>query len=266
MADCDCAAARRQCNAEQVRADPRQPKSKAEIKDGMALVPAGEFTRGSNDGDDDEKPVRKVYVSAFWIDVYEVTVEEYAACVRAGACKAPGTSGGLCGGEYNNWSGNGPRSGRGRHPVNCVDWNQASAYCGWKGKRLPTEAQWEKAARGVDGRKYPWGNAAANCKVAVMEGCGEDRILPVGSKPDGVSPYGAHDMAANVWEWVHDWYGPYDSSAARDPEGPKSGSDRVVRGGSWLSHGDNLRAANRDSDAPGDAVANLGFRCVMSAE
>jgi formylglycine-generating enzyme required for sulfatase activity len=248
------------------------------IEDGMAFVPAGKFTRGSND-DDDEKPVRQVYVSAFWIDVYEVTVEEYAACVRAGVCEAPKSNGWRCDGESNNWSGSGPRSGREKHPVNCVDWSQASAYCGWKDRdkytgkyavRLPSEAEWEKAARGVDGRKYPWGNAAASCKVAVMDdggnGCGQGGTWPVGSKPNGVSPYGAHDMAGNVWEWVHDWYGPYDSSAARDPEWPKSGSYRVIRGGSWGYDGVVLRAASRYGYAPGHANAYLGFRCVRSAE
>ncbi len=159
---------------------------------GMVAVPGGAFLRGSEpdlDTKDDETPRTRVEVSAFWIDTTEVTVEAYGACVKAGACKAPDTSSERCSdGElgqlsaWNNWI---HRAERGAHPINCVDWSQAAAFCAWAGKRLPTEAEWEKAARGADGRTYPWGEEPASCVYASMHGggagCGEDRTLPQGA-------------------------------------------------------------------------------------
>jgi len=232
-------------------------------KDGapMVKVPAGKFLMGSKSGDSDEKPQREVYLDGFWIDKYEVTVDLYARCVKAGKCTKPKT------GKYYNWD----VSGRGNHPINGVDWYQANAYCKWTGKKLPTEAMWEKAARGTDGRKFPWGNQEASCKYAVMDdggkGCGRDSTWPVGSKPGGVSPYGAHDMAGNVWEWTSDWYGSsyYGNAPARNPRGPSSGSFRVVRGGRWYyvvpAY---LRAANRYFYSPGGAYYDIGMRCARS--
>lgn len=229
----------------------------------MVFVPAGEFLRGSDDGESDEKPTRQVYVDAFAIDRTEVTVDAYAACVRAGACSKPS-----CSSPDANWG----VAGRGQHPVNCVDWTQADTYCRWAGKRLPTEAEWEKAARGTDGRTYPWGNQAPSCRYAVMndggKGCGEERTWAVGSKPAGASPYGALDMSGNVWEWVSDGYSSSayaGAASARNPKGPSSGSLRVFRGGSFgVGDAAALRAAYRLYVAPSYAGDYLGFRCARS--
>lgn len=229
---------------------------------GMVLIPAGEFMMGCAPGDgdcaNDEKPYHRVYLDAYYIDKHEVTVVEYKKCVDAGACKRPGT------GKYCNWD----VSGRENHPVNCVDWNQADAYCSWAGKRLPTEAEWEKAARGTDGRIYPWGNERASCKYAVMDergyGCGRGSTWPVCSKPEGNSPYGLCDMAGNVLEWVNDLFDEnyYSSSTSRNPSGPSSGY-RLLRGGSWRGNNPKyFRASNRYWDFPVSRLAVNGFRCV----
>ena len=169
----------------------------------MCDVPAGPFMMGCNSAVDtecasSEYPYHSVTVPGFKIDKYEVTASEYKACVTASGCTAANTDSGC---NYNV-------SGKESHPINCVDWAQAKAYCTWAGKRLPTEAEWEKAARGTDGRKYPWGNDALDCDHAVhsANGCSNSSTAPVGSKPAGVSPYGAEDMVGNVWEWVEDWY------------------------------------------------------------
>jgi sulfatase modifying factor 1 len=228
----------------------------------MVYIPAGEFTMGSDRGEKNEKPVHKVYLGAYYIDKYEVTVDNYAACVKAGFCNEPDT------GKYCNRG----KSGRGRHPVNCVDWSQARAYCEWRKKRLPTEAEWEKAARGTDGREYPWGSEKASCRYAVMkdggDGCGMDRTWPVGSKPAGASPYGAMDMAGNVWEWVADWYDNkyYHKSPESNPKGPDSGTYRVLRGGSWYYDPGYLRASYRGLLNPSNRYSGVGFRCASSGD
>ena len=235
----------------------------------MVHVPAGEFVMGEGDSQ------RKVHLDEFWIDTYEVTVSQYAQCVRAGMCAVPSDTGPL-----HNWSAPEKRD----HPVNGVGWEQAAAYCAWKGKRLPTEAEWEKTARGAHGWTYPWGEGQPSCARAVIfsdgslyDRCGEPGTQAVGSKPDGVSPYGAHDMAGNVCEWVSDWYGEA-QTATRNPTGPRSGSYHVSRGGSWLSRGRDLQGAHRsgcDKDACVkfndplacmDSDQDMGFRCAGSAE
>lgn len=236
----------------------------------MVYVGEGYFIRGANEGDEDEKPAGRVWLDAFWIDTYEVAVDEYAACVEAGKCTAPKEKGSV----FYNWNSSGPSPERLRHPINGVDWYQAETYCKWKGKRLPSEAQWEKAARGTDGRTYPWGSAKASCKYAVIYsgglGCGKLSTWEVGSKPDGVSPYGAHDMVGNVQEWTVDRYDAnYYASAdgkGRNPIGPRSGSGHVVRGGGWDSNGGGLRVSNRARVAPSFAYHSLGFRCSISTE
>ncbi len=225
---------------------------------GMVQVPGGAFVRGS-DQKRDEQPQQSVVLEAFWIDIYEVTVSQYAQCVSERQCTAPAT------GRYFNWG----VEGRQEHPINGVDWFQAAQYCAWANKRLPTEAEWEKAARGTDGRLYPWGNAPASCEYAVMEdggdGCGLDGTWPVGSKPKGVSPYGVHDMAGNVYEWTADWYGSghYTQAQAHNPQGPAYGTERAVRGGSWSwSVMSSVRAADRHFEVPTDADYHRGFRCA----
>jgi formylglycine-generating enzyme required for sulfatase activity len=234
-------------------------------KDGMVMVhvPVGEFLMGSADSDkdaqSDEKPQHTVYLDAFWIDRTEVTNAQYKKCVQAGACKASGFASDS---KYN----------ADNQPVVGVSWDAAQAYCQWAGRQLPTEVQWEKAARGAqaDGRIYPWGNQPTTCEYAVMNdgsgnGCGKgDAPWPVGSKPQGASPYGALDMAGNVWEWVADWYDEkyYASSPPKNPPGPSSGQDRVLRGGSWYNGQAGARAASRGRNSPGDRYNNVGFRCV----
>jgi len=229
-------------------------------------IPAGTFMMGCapNDSsyDSDEKPYHEVYLDAYYIQKHEVTVAEYRECVNAGTCTEPQSKSDS---KYCNWG----YSDRDNHPINCVTWHQAKAYCEWIGGRLPTEAEWEKAARGTDGRIYPWGNAKATCEYAVMDdgssGCGKDRTWPVCSKPRGNSPYGLCDMSGNVREWVNDWYksGYYKSSPRDNPRGPSSGGSRVVRGGGWVSDPGNLRASNRGRFTPGTGDSDFGFRCAL---
>jgi formylglycine-generating enzyme required for sulfatase activity len=196
------------------------PSSDARPGAAMVDVPQGPFWMGCNEALDadcsgNEYPYHEVTLSAYRIDVTEVAVVAYADCVDAGACSEP-DSGAAC-----NWS----AVGRGDHPINCVDWQQAADYCAWAGKRLPTEAEWEKAARGTDGRKYPWGSDAPTCSLANfyygVGGCA-DGTVPVGSSPAGASPYAALNLAGNVGEWVADWYETfyYASSPSDDPVGP----------------------------------------------
>ena len=218
---------------------------------GTIAVPGGPFFMGCNEKvdkecGDDEKPLRMVSVKAFFIDRTEVTVSAYAECVKAGECSKPNT------GTWCNWG----ERGREKHPINCVDWNQASKFCAWKGKRLPTEAEWEKAARGTDGRKYPWGNQRVICNYAVVADCGGGTQL-VGSKLAGASPYGALDMVGNVWEWTDSW-------------GDESEREhRVVRGGSWHNQSAVARVSYRNwytPDTPDSRSYDVGFRCVRAAD
>lgn len=207
----------------------------------MVRVPAGRFFMGCNEAVDsdcfsDEKPGRKLDVSAFQIDRTEVTATAYQACVAAGLCMAPASGGGC------NWE----VTGHETHPVNCVNWDQARAYCEWAGKRLPTEAEWEKAARGTDGRKYPWGNGAVGAGRANLE---SGAPQAVGRYPAGASPYGALDMAGNVGEWVADQY--------PGTEG------RVVRGGGWFYAPRLARASYRGRYDPRVRVNFIGFRCAQ---
>jgi formylglycine-generating enzyme required for sulfatase activity len=225
----------------------------------MVYVPEGEFEMGSNNGDDDEKPVHRIFLDAFWIDVFEVTNALYKKCVDAGRCQPPGNSSSYTRSSY---FGN---SQFDNYPVIYVSWDDAHAYCTWAGKRLPTEAQWEKAARGTDGRIYPWGNTFDKNLLNSNEG-GKGDTTAVGSYPGGASPYGALDMAGNVWEWVADWYdnGYYANSPRQNPTGPSSGESRVLRGGSW-NHFQNLaRAAYRyDYGHPTNRYNDFGFRCAQ---
>ncbi len=236
----------------------------------MQFVPAGEFTMGSDSGDSDEKPVHTVYLDAFWMDKYEVTNALYATCVNAGKCSRPSetksyTRSAYFGNtQYNNY------------PVIYVDWNQAKQYCEWAGKRLPTEAEWEKAARGTDGRVYPWGNSFdgtrlnfcdKNCPFDWRDNNSDDGYAdtsPVGNYARGASPYGIMDLSGNVWEWVADWYGSYPSSLQRNPWGANSGQERVLRGGAWLNISGSARAALRSLDEPTNFGNNVGFRCARS--
>ena len=163
-----------------------------------------------------EQPARVVAMDAFWIDRTEVTNEQYQKCVDAGACLASNYE------DVNESDYNGAAQ-----PVVGIDWHNAKAYCEWVGAKLPTEAQWEYAARGINDHMYPWGDTALTCELANYLGCGH-KTLPVGSFPDGASWVGALDMAGNVWEWVADWYGSYMGVAQTNPVGPTSGTFKVL--------------------------------------
>ena len=228
----------------------RKRKSADDRRLEMVAVPAGEFLYGCNAEVDQacwstETLARRITLPAFQIDKTEVTVSAYRECVQAGACREPDSGGDM------NWG-----SGRDTHPVNGVSRKDARAYCSWSGVRLPSEQEWEKAARGEDGRTYPWGNAEASCDHAVIrefkqpDGCGSDSTWPVGSKPSGASPYGALDMSGNVWEWTSR---PYNSRA----------EDAVVRGGAWDDWPKNARSARRFRAQPTLRNRGVGFRCVQ---
>ena len=229
-------------------------------KDGMVLdyVPAGEFTMGIENGPGDTEPVHTVELEAYWIDQTEVTIAMYYSCVQVGVCTPPADSSSAW---YTSYYGN-PQYDN--YPVVFVDWQQAKAYCEWAGRRLPTEAEWEKAARGSDARLYPWGNEAANCDRLSCEGNGY-AALQVGSYPDGASPYGALDMAGSVWEWVADWYSDsyYAQSPQNNPVGPSSGDVRSKRGGTSeyvFNYWPSAYRAPLESSAAEDVV---GFRCAQ---
>jgi formylglycine-generating enzyme required for sulfatase activity len=225
--------------------------------DGMTqvFVPAGEFLMGT-----DEKPVAKsrpahtVHVDAFWIDRTEVSNAMYAKCVQAGACRVP------IYGDLNLAYGD-PRHAD--YPVVFVKWTDAEAYCQWAGRRLPTEAEWEKAARGTDGRLYPWGDAAPDAGLANFDH-NIDRPVPVDRYPLGASPYGALNMAGNVREWVADWFSEsyYEHTPLFNPLGPAQGETRALRGGSYLDDARELRVFNRYGHSPRSPGVNRGFRCA----
>ena len=234
----------------------------------FVYVPAGEFTMGSDTGQSDEQPVHKVYLDGYWIMQTEVTNAQYTSCVEAGACRQP---------DNDRWN----DADYAQHPVTDISWSDAVTLAGWlatqSGReiRLPTEAEWEKAARGTDGRVYPWGNdwdarrlnyCDINCEFDDWKDKSADdgyaRTAPVGSYPDGASPYGALDMAGNVWEWAADCYNEsyYAESPERNPTGPDCDNPRVLRGGSWRYLSANVRAANRNWRVPDYRYDYLGVR------
>jgi eukaryotic-like serine/threonine-protein kinase len=259
--------------------------------DSMVAVAGGKFFMGDDDGDDDERPAHQAILSPYCVDVHEVTVIDYGACVQAGSCEAAPVAvswkdatpkdkkvfSTLC---------NGADSERGRHPVNCVDWSMASVYCAFVGKRLPTEAEWEFAARGSDGRKYPWGDEEPDSTR--LNACGKECIAwgvkngvalrslytnddgfvgtaPVGAFPLGASPFGLLDVVGNVWEWTSDWEGAYHPTPETDPKGPKTGTRRVVRGGAFNgAYASWIRPTRRYSDRPETRSHAYGFRCAKS--
>jgi formylglycine-generating enzyme required for sulfatase activity len=223
----------------------------------MVLVPAGEFLMGSLTGDLDEQPVRRVYLDAYFFDKDHLTVGQYAKFLEATSHNVPP--------EWNIMS----RAMHKNRPVVNVEWADAAAYCTWAGKRQPTEAEWEKAARGTDGRTYPWGDELpskfhGNMKKELWNS--HMGLTPVGMFEDGKSPYGINDMAGNVWEWVSDWYDPnyYSTAPLRNPTGPSTGSHKVVRGGSWGSGPEGLRSAERETRLPSFQGFGTGFRCAKT--
>jgi formylglycine-generating enzyme required for sulfatase activity len=236
----------------------------------MVYVPQGNFTMGSNDGYYDEKPEHVVYLDSYWIDQTEVTNAMYARCMRANACNQ------IANGSYAGdiYYGN-PQYDK--YPVINVNWMSVHAYCLWAGACLPTEAEWEKAARGPDANVYPWGNyfdgtivnfCDKSCDNSWVDNYYDDHYSgtsPVGSYPAGVSLYGALDMGGNVMEWVADWYDEsyYFQSPASNPTGPSSGIDRVTRGGSFNFSEYDLRSDVRKwFNNPSTYSSEIGFRCA----
>lgn len=234
-----------------------QPAASRPVDAVMVRVPAGCFQMGSGD-DDDDNAAHEVCLSAFDIDRDEVTNEAYRQCVSAHACERPEDFG--------------PGFARPRQPITGVSWHDAVAYCQFAGKELPTEAQWEYAARGSDGRKYPWGNTItcmnANYGSSMWtdecKGRNPGRTVDVGSYPDKVSPFRARDMAGNLREWVRDSYDRefYQKSPRQDPFNPGKDSDvKILRGGSWFDDARGVHAADRNFGAPAIRVSTVGFRC-----
>lgn len=224
----------------------------------MVWVPAGEFHMGSGNDDKDafadEKPQHRVYLDGYWIYKHDVTVADYKAfCISTSRAmpEAP------------------PWGWIDSHPMVNVTWEDACAYALWAGAKLPTEAQWEKAARGADGQKYPWGNnwEAQYCRHGSRD---TNRTAPVGSYTQDISPYGCMDMGGNVMQWCHDWFNDsyYKVTPLRNPTGPNSGKRHALKGGSWddVSPGIDFRCANRsfdDSDPSSEKSEIIGFRCVI---
>ena len=258
----------------------------------LALIPAGEFVMGSDDGDEDERPEHTVYLDDFSISVHPITNKQYARFVRDTGHRAPAiyelplvvSAGGpdrertfRSVGEPYVWSDSGPSKRRFEHPVTLVRWEDAASYCAWlsatsgRAVRLPTEAEWEKAARGGLARtRYPWGdrldrdmaNFLNDPSLKSLKGTTPCRTYP----PNG---YGLFDAVGNVWEWVQDWYDPqyYRVSPERNPPGPRAGNWRIIRGGSWLVADVRMLSCSHRHKVPPDTYSYaIGFRVVCSRE
>lgn len=237
----------------------RRSPDKAAIE--WVSIPAGTFKMGSRNGYSEEQLVFERTIRGFDMSKTEVTVAQYKACVDEGRCVKP-DEGGNC-----NWG----KPGRENHPVNCVSWHEAAKFAEWAGGRLPSEAEWEYAARsaGKD-RKYPWGDSEPTCGKAVMYfghfGCDSDFTGPVGSKPEGNTEQGLSDMAGNVWEWVEDaWHDSYEGAPKDGSAWVDGSSYRVVRGGSWRDDAGHLRSARRGFVGPGNRGSGVGLRLVRSS-
>lgn len=226
----------------------------------MVCVPAGDFIMGSPEVSDGI-PVHKVFLDAFWMDKTEVTNAQYELCVTEGYCTVPFSKESSTRRDWMSYYGN---SSYANYPIINIDWYQANAYCNWAGRNLPTEAQWEKAARGLDQRPYPWGKDSPNYTFLNFANNIGDTVK-VGSYPKGISPYGALDMSGNVSEWVADWYGPYRSDDQTNPVGPINGNSRVIRGGAWnLDFPIYLSSYVRMSNSQTKISTTIGFRCALS--
>jgi formylglycine-generating enzyme required for sulfatase activity len=224
----------------------------------LILIPAGRFLMGSEAGEADEQPIHPIELDAFYIDKYEVTVSRYARFLHAQAPEQPFL-----------WK-QATQGAQGQKPVIGVDWFDAKEYCEWVGRRLPTEAEWERAARGDDQRTYPWGNdppATVHVVAGLKKWTGYDTLGAVGSHPRGGSSYGVEDLAGNAWEWIADRYDEhyYTASPEYNPQGPNQGPLRVLRGGAWNNDAATIRSANRAAYAPSARRNDFGFRCAMNA-
>ena len=244
--------------AEEAKSEQAQPAEAPPTFEGeMVLIPAGEFTMGIDGGDPEDGPAHTVNLPAYEIDKFEVTNADFGLFVEAtGYVTAAEASGGRSWRRY--------AEGKPNHPVVKVTWDDAVAFCGWAGKRLPTEEEWEKAARGTDGRTYPWGNefdgSLANVKATGLRG-----TTAVGSFPGGASPYGVEDMGGNVWEWTASWFKAYPGNTTENKYfGERF---RVTRGGAWFEEPPQVTVYNRNAADPAiTANDDLGFRCVRDAQ
>lgn len=251
---------------------------KDNTNENMILIPEGPFTMGfaieneNNWGDMDEEPVHRVNLSAYWIDKYEVTSSSFSKFLNENKKEAdqfieitPAVTVKLEKDVYK------PRQNLEKFPVNRVSWFGADAYCRWKGKRLPTEAEWEKAARGTDQRIFPWGNEFPDNSRATYRRKFKEKGFQVMETVDGmisgISPYGVHHMAGNVWEWVSDWFDAaiYQDDNRIDPKGPKSGISKVLRGGNWYYKAYYMRTTYRFNEKPDIFKVWQGFRCARNA-
>ena len=242
-------------------------------KDGapMVLIPAGSFPMGvppgDRDGGRDEYPRHDVELDSYVIDKYEVTNGRYLEFVRATGHRIPQNPKNP---TRNLWQGETITESLADRPVVNVDWSDADAYCRWVGKRLPTEAEWEKAAKGNHDWRFPWGNVEPTAKHLNynQQWIGEKTLMPVGSYEAGKSPYGLYDMAGNVWEWVNDWYDPhyYETSPKRNPNGPAAGIKRVLRGSGWQNETPTVRIFTRVESDPTMRNESTGFRCARDAK
>jgi len=230
---------------------------KTSTMDGMVqvYVPEGEFLMGKGEVRKyADSPTHTVYLDAFWMDKYEVSNAMYLKCMKAGACTnmvSDNTT-------YKNWIYR-------EHPVTYITWEQAGLYCQWAGRRLPTEAEWEKAARGTDGRRYPWGNETPNARLANFEGTMIHEAVSIYRYPLGASPYGVLNMSGNVREWVADWYGEdyYLVTPYANPLGPETGTERSLRSGSYNEDKIEVTVTTRMRHEPQSAGLSRGFRCAQ---
>ena len=245
---------------ERLRKQKSAPPSPAKTETPMASVPEGPFSMGSDGSQalEDERPRHDVWLNTFLIDLFEVTTAQYASFLADQPRQTPW-----------QWEAVDPTIHHDR-PVIGVDWHDADAYCRWAGKRLPTEAEWERAARGTDGRLYPWGNqdptdARANFALGARFSYSQV-LMPVHHYESGRSPHGLHHMAGNVWEWTQDWYETsyYEQSPPRNPTGPAQGQFKVLRGGSWSDLPKYLLTYGRFKLTPGTRNSYTGFRCASS--
>jgi formylglycine-generating enzyme len=256
-------------------ADNRSAHDRVELlaaKDGapMIVVPAGSFPMGVPDGDRDggrdEYPRHEVFVDTFAIDKYEVTNGLYLTFVKSTGHRVPQNPKNP---TRNLWQGDSITDSLVDRPVINVDWFDAAAYCKWAGKRLPREAEWEKAAKGTSDRRFPWGNVEPTAKYLNynQRWIGEKTLMPVGSYEAGKSPFGVYDMAGNVWEWVYDWYDAqyYEKSPKKNPQGPEAGVKKVIRGAGWQNETPTVRIFTRVESDPTIRNESTGFRCAADA-
>ena len=238
----------------------------------MVPIPRGKFEMGcrpsaEHDCEEDALPVHRVRLPSYRLGRYEVTWDEYAACVEAGGCTTIDLARCYVWMEEDGFVLGAPLDARtvtARRPVVCVTWNQAQSYCSWRNQRLPTEAEWERAARGDGTRQYPWGDEAPTCEHANLHGC-DVGPREIGRSSAGASPHGLHDMAGNVWEWTQDWYAEdaYDRlGQRRRPGGPGWGEVKVVRGGSFYEEAHDLRTSYRYGLSPDYGYGTVGLRCA----